>query len=61
MLIAGVIPGGLARGEVEVVDVACHILAAGEEEGGEEGGHFSTFQKNAQMGEGGMTGGRVGG
>ena len=29
VLVTGVIPGGLARGEVEVVHVTCDILAAG--------------------------------
>lgn len=38
VLVAGVIPGGLARGEVEIVDVSRHILAVGEEEGGGKGG-----------------------
>lgn len=45
MLIAGVIPGGLARGEVEIVDVSRHILAAGEEEGGERRGVISALPK----------------
>lgn len=61
MLVAGVIPGGLARGEVEIVDFSCHVLAAGEEEGGEEegGGHFSTSEKTQER-EGDMMGGSEG-
>lgn len=52
VLVAGVIPRGLARGEVEIVDVARHILAVGVEEGGEEGGHFSTSKKTQEGAEG---------
>lgn len=33
VLVTGVIPGGLTRGEVEVVDVPCHVLAVGKEKG----------------------------
>lgn len=33
VLVTGVIPGGLARGEIEIVDLPCHVLAAGEEGG----------------------------
>lgn len=51
MLVAGVIPGGLARGEVEIVDFSCHVLAAGEEEGGEEeGGVTSAPPKRPRRG-----------
>lgn len=58
VLVARVIPCGLSRGEVEIVDIPRHILAAGEE-GGEEGGHFGTSKK-AQKSEGEMMGGWVG-
>lgn len=60
MLVAGVIPGGLARGKVEIVDFSCHILAAGEEEGGEEGGGGSLQHLRKDPGEGGRDDGWMG-
>lgn len=60
MLVARVIPGGLARGEVEIVDVPRHILTVREEKVGRgEGGHFSTSEKPQER-EGEMMGGRAG-
>lgn len=59
MLVARVIPGGLARGEVEIVDVPRHILTVGEEEVGRgEGGSFQHVQK--APGEGGRDDGWMG-
>jgi len=58
VLVAGVVPAGLSRGEVEVVDVSGHILAAGGEERGERkewgGGYFGTSKRKTQEREGEM-------